>query len=140
MDCSSCWWELLLYGHVSGEEFAPDTFERRVYSYFELPVLRIQVTPVRRTVSRPQLEQTLVDSKYITINSPPRRWDFVISHRLGEKWREGDAQILSQYLDAWGGEQRVPLAALDERSPGDRQDLLAGDCQTGPTGSLLVYS
>ena len=94
----------LLYGHVSGEEFAPDTFERRVYSYFELPVLRIQVTPVRRTVSRPQLEQTLVDRKYITINSPPRRWDYVISHRLGEKWREGDAHILSQYLDAWGGE------------------------------------
>ncbi len=94
----------LLYGHVSGEEFAPYTFERRVYSYFELPVVRIQVTPVRRTVSRPQLEQTLVDRKYITINSPPRRWDYVISHRLGEKWREGDAHILSQYLDAWRGE------------------------------------
>jgi hypothetical protein len=94
----------LLYGHVSGEEFAPDTFERRMYSYFELPVLRIQVTPVRRTVSRPRLEQTLVDRKYVTINRPPRRWDFIISYRLGEKWREGDAHILCQYLDARGGE------------------------------------
>ena len=91
----------VLFGHVHGEEFAPDTFERRAYSYFELPVLRIQVTPVRRSVSRPDLEQTLVDRHYITVKNPPERWDFVVSYRVGETWREGDARILSQYLDAW---------------------------------------
>jgi len=94
----------LLFGEVSGEEFAPDTFERRVYSYFELPVVRVKVSPVWRSVSRTTLEQTLVDHQYITIKKPPRRWDFVSSNRLGRTWREGDAQILRQYLDAWSEE------------------------------------
>lgn len=96
----------LLFGQVSGEEFAPDTFERRMYSYFELPVVRVKVTPVWRSVSRPELEQTLVDSKYIAVHSPPRRWDFIASSSLGETLREGDAHILSQYLDAWSGEDK----------------------------------
>jgi hypothetical protein len=91
----------LLFGQVSGQEFAPDTLERRRYSYYELPVVRIQVTPVWRSVSRPELEQALVDGKYVEINSPPGRWDLVASYRLAEMLRSGDAHILGNYLDAW---------------------------------------
>jgi len=93
----------LAYGHVSGEEFAPDTFERRLYSYFELPVVRLQVTPVRRMVSTSRLASRLAESKYLPTSNPPRRWDFVRSMRLGQPWREGDALILTQYLDTWSG-------------------------------------
>lgn len=92
----------LFFGHVSGEEFAPDTFERRFYSYFELPVVRIQVTPVQRIVDRPRIAKTLADNNYIANTGPPKRWDFVISRRVGETWREGDALILTRYLDTWG--------------------------------------
>ncbi len=98
------WTGTLLFGQVSGEEFAPDTFERRSYTYFELPVVRVQVTPVWRTVHRPQLEQALVDGRYIASQSPPGRWDLAVSVRLGQIWREGDAHILTRYLDAWNVE------------------------------------
>jgi hypothetical protein len=91
----------LLFGQISGQEFAPDTLERRRYSYYELPVVRIQVTPIWRSVSRPELEQALVDGKYVEISSPPGRWDLIASYRLAQMLREGDAQILSNYLDAW---------------------------------------
>jgi hypothetical protein len=89
----------MLYGHVSGEEFAPDTFEHRAYHYYELPVVRMQITPVRRELRRSTLAQTLVDKKFIPCTTPPRRWDLVVSRRMGEELRQGDAQILSQYLD-----------------------------------------
>lgn len=94
------WTGTLFFGEVFGKEFSPDTFERRSYTYFELPVVRIQVTPVRRTVRRPQLEQALVDHQYIASQSPPGRWDLAVSMRLGQIWREGDAHILTRYLDA----------------------------------------
>jgi hypothetical protein len=91
----------LLSGGVSGEEFAPDTFEHRAFVYFELPLLHIQVSPVRRFVERLPLARLLVDQHYIATKNPPSRWDFVVSHRLGEISRRGDARILSGYLGAW---------------------------------------
>ena len=51
----------LMFGHVTGEEFAPDTLERRSYTYYELPLVRIQVSSVTHQTSRRQLEQALVD-------------------------------------------------------------------------------
>ncbi len=89
------------FGLVDGEEFAADTFQRRTYSYYELPLVRLKVSPITRSVSQYQLEQTLVNGNYIAAQAPPRRWDLVITRRAGRSWRQGDALILCRYLDAW---------------------------------------
>ena len=88
------------FGLVNGEEFAPDTFERRSYWYFELPLVRLKVTPIKRSAHQNSLEQTLVDNNYLTAIIPPKRWDLVTTQRYGQLWREGDALILCHYLDA----------------------------------------
>ena len=101
--CAGCFVLLgtLSFGLVSGEEFGPDTFERRSYWYYELPLVRVKITPVVRDVQRHQLETLLVTKKYVIPQSPPKRWDLVASQRGGQDWRRGDAQILCSYLDAW---------------------------------------
>ncbi len=92
---------IVTFGRVSGEEFAPDSFERRHYYYYELPLVRLKISPIRRTVSQNQLETALVNGKYLTPNTPPTRWDFVSARRAAVEWCHGDALILCRYLDAW---------------------------------------
>ena len=89
----------LMFGSVYGTEFAPDTFERRSYFYYELPVVRLQVTPVQRVTSRSTLEQALIDRKYVQPINPPKRWDLIRAYRVNGLWRQGDAEILAEYLD-----------------------------------------
>ncbi len=90
----------LLFGRVSGVEFAPQTFQSRLYTYYELPVVRVQVTPVSRTVEQSPLAQFLAREGYLADSKPPDRWDFVVARRMGEVWRKGDALILTRYLEA----------------------------------------
>lgn len=88
------------YGFVHGEEFAPDTFQRRSYRYYELPLIRLKITPVKRTVHRSSLEEMLVNKSYVPKKEPPDRWDLVVAYRGVSPWRQGDAQLLCDYLDA----------------------------------------
>ena len=78
------------FGLVVGEEFAPDTFQRRSYWYYELPLIGLKVTPVKRKVSRNQLENMLIAKKYITMTTPPDRWDLVYAVRGEKVWRQGE--------------------------------------------------
>ncbi|MHB8971829.1 MAG: hypothetical protein ACYC3X_18275 [Pirellulaceae bacterium] len=107
----------LIFGRVTGEEFAPDTWERRSYTYYELPLVRIQISSVTHQTSRPQLEQDLVDKQYISISNPPKRWDLVRSYRRGTLWRQGDAQILCRYLDAQDGDDNNPWFSWTDSHP-----------------------
>jgi hypothetical protein len=107
----------LIFGHITGEEFAPDTLERRSYTYYELPIFRIQVSSVTRETSRGPLEQALVDKKYISISNPPKRWDLIRSFRHGTLWRQGDARILCQYLDAQDSAQANPWLGWTDSHP-----------------------
>jgi hypothetical protein len=91
---------VIRYGFVHGEEFAPDTFQRRSYRYYELPLIRLKITPVKRTVHRPSLEEMLVNKSYVPKKEPPDRWDLVAAYRGVSPWRQGDAQLLCDYLDA----------------------------------------
>ena len=43
---------VLLFGQVSGVEFSPSRFETRRFTVREIPWLKIQVTPIRRTTSQ----------------------------------------------------------------------------------------
>lgn len=106
----------LMFGQVEGTEFAPDTFEHRHYTYYELPIVRLKITPVWRTTSRSDFAQNLVNNKYVIPVTPPARWDLVSAYRRGRKWREGDAEILQEYLNAVG-ESSQYWAEWSDREP-----------------------
>ena len=101
---------VVLFGRVDGEEFAPDSFQRRRYAYYQLPIAQLPVTPISRLVSRGPLEKVLVDQNFITPLTPLSRWDFVALKPLsgdGREGREGDARILCRYLDALDEHERL---------------------------------
>ena len=90
----------LVFGSVSGNEFAPDTFSRREFSYYQLPLVGRQVSAVRRVEKKSDLCQHLIDNGYITALSTASRWDLVAARCGTRQLRDGDALILCHYLDA----------------------------------------
>src|SRR6478752_7308818 len=56
----------VLFGAVHGVEFCPQTFERRSYSYYELPVVRIQVAGERHEDLTGPTEVVLTSKNYVT--------------------------------------------------------------------------
>lgn len=92
----------LVFGRISGEEFAPQTFQRRTFHYYEVPLLRLQVWPVKRFNSTGDVEDKLVKQKLLpaaTVAIP--RWDLVRGYRGSKTIAEGDALILIRYLDEY---------------------------------------
>jgi hypothetical protein len=89
-------------GAVHGTEFCPQTFERRSYSCYELPLVGVQVTAMRREDLSTVAESFLTSNKYI----PPlpkggrQDWHIIFGSRGTKLYRRGDASILMQYLDA----------------------------------------
>ena len=90
---------VLSFGQVSGTEFAPDSFKRRDYAYFRIPLVRLQITPVVRWDTSNDLEN------HVGRNSlkgrrkiPAKRWD-VATVNSGTRREAGDAAILCNYLD-----------------------------------------
>ncbi len=87
-------------GHVHGEEFSPTTFERRSFAYYQIPLLRIQVTPVVRQVTTNDLESIVRQEILVSQTSKGApRWDLVRAHQAGRQVFAGDAHILCTYLD-----------------------------------------
>ena len=54
----------VMFGGVHGLEFCPQTFERRSYSFYELPVLRLQMTGERNEDLTGPTEQYVRSQKY----------------------------------------------------------------------------
>ncbi len=93
------------FGGVQGEEFSPDTFTRRRYEYYEVPLFRVQVGPISRVSNSGPVEQTIVGQNYVQAqNSQKPRWDLVWENGVDPKSNECDARILCAYLDAADGD------------------------------------
>ena len=89
------------FGVVNGEEFRPGTFERRGFSFLEVPLLRIQFTPVWHKDSTNDLERYLSSNKlYTKAATDEQRWDLVYALQFSRGSTSGGARILCQYLDA----------------------------------------
>lgn len=87
-------------GAVHGIEFCPQTFDRRSYSFFEIPFLRLQVTGVRRETLTKTAE-TYLQSKKLIVPPPGKpEWHLVEGVHGPHPPHRGDAAILLQYLDA----------------------------------------
>ena len=91
---------IVQFGSVTGVEFSPDTFKRRSFFYYEIPLLGLQISPIRRTNQTGDLESHLITKSLINanINAKPV-WDVASLSRGGLLSRKGDAGILCTYLD-----------------------------------------
>ncbi len=90
----------VVFGGVHGLEFCPQTFERRSYSYYELPVLRIQITGERHEDLTGDTEKYVRSQKYFTAINGKKDWHVLVGSQGTRLRRPGDAGILMQYLDA----------------------------------------
>ncbi len=96
------------FGHLQGEEFSPTTFERRTFTYHQIPLLRVQASPVVRVATTNELESFI---RREILESPDSarepRWDLVRALRSGRRFFGGDAEILCAYLDANSSSERL---------------------------------
>ncbi len=91
-----------LMGRVEGEEFSPQTFRRRVFVYFEIPLVHLQVLPIRRRDKTGDLEKYLAQQKYLALGQTgdnQDQWHLVRCTRGGSLLSSGDAGIFCAYLD-----------------------------------------
>ena len=85
-------------GQVIGTEFTPDSFKRRDFAYFRIPLIKLQISPVVRWDSSNDLEKHLRRNSLKGLPVRATRWD-VASVNSGAKSESGDAAILCSYLD-----------------------------------------
>jgi hypothetical protein len=91
----------LTFGGVHGTEFCPQTFERRSYSYYELPVAGIQMTGEQHEDLTGDTEKLVTSSKFIPAPTVAKKDWHVLGGSHGSRARQpGDAGILIAYLDA----------------------------------------
>jgi hypothetical protein len=91
----------VMFGAVHGIEFSPQSFERRSYSFYEVPLLGIQLTAKREEDLSSNTETFLTSNKYIVPPASGKKdWHIVVGSRGPRLQRKGDAAILIQYLDA----------------------------------------
>jgi hypothetical protein len=89
---------VLAFGQVHGVEFSPQSFQRRSYTFFQIPLIRWQVTPVWRDDQTQELEQHLGRQRLLPNRLAPSRWDIVWVTESSRR-REGDPAILTRYLE-----------------------------------------
>jgi hypothetical protein len=83
---------------VQGLEFSPEAFERRTFSFHEIPFVRIQVTPIRRSAQLLPLEAYILSQKWV-LPLAPASWDLAVGWRAGKRVDPRGASILCDYLD-----------------------------------------
>lgn len=95
------------FGGVQGQEFSPTNFQRRDFAYVEVPLVRLQVTPITRQDASSDLEKYLVKNKLLGAPTEDPRWDLVWASSSGPNGQHGEARILCTYLDTVNDKGKV---------------------------------
>ena len=103
---------IFVFGRVSGREFAPSHFRMRGFSFYEFPLLGVQVTPIRRWDITPDIASRLSATAWISRpNTPPQTWHLVSLSRGSTAVRFADAELLTRFL-----EYEPVAASIDSRN------------------------
>jgi hypothetical protein len=91
-------------GNVAGEEFSPDDFTRRRFSYNVIPWLNYTVRGIEYSDTTTVLEKTLLSDGLISpfkkAGNSTRRWDLIYDTKTPVSMsNDFDAAVLCQYLD-----------------------------------------
>lgn len=88
------------FGNVQGLEFSPETFKRRSFSYYEIPLLRWQISPIRREKVTGDLENYLLNNGLVkTTATVTPLWDLVLLKRGQFESHTTDAHLLCMFFD-----------------------------------------
>lgn len=88
-----------MFGYVEGTEFAPKHFQTRRFSFYEIPLVHWQITPIRRASTTPETARYLTQSKILAVpNSIPSRWDLVEIKRGVQEIEPRDPALLVDHL------------------------------------------
>ncbi len=92
---------ILVFGSVEGVEFSPTHFETRAFSVYEIPVLKIQISPIRREpAQQSSTAKFLFAQSYLQKPAgAPVDWHLAELSRSGMGTFEADAHLLTQPLD-----------------------------------------
>jgi hypothetical protein len=90
----------IMFGTVNGQEFCPETFERRRYHYVQLPLVHVQLTGEDDKDISGATEVFVTSQKYFRKKSPANPQWHTITTQRGARAETGDARLLIEYLDA----------------------------------------
>jgi len=93
-------------GSVKGMELSPDYFQQREFHFYEIPLLHLQLTPIRRIAETSSTGLYL--RQHALINAPPggpQQWHLVTLSRGLFRTTAADAQLLGNQLQLEAGEQ-----------------------------------
>ena len=90
-----------IFGGVAGTEFNPQTFDRRMFGFYEIPLVRLQVTPLWRVENNGEVEQLVIAQSYVKPEpGAPETWHLISLVRRNSRQPPTDVQVLARYLDA----------------------------------------
>lgn len=90
----------LVTGRVEGTEFAPSNFQMRAFTFWEIPFIRLQVTPISRTPTPLQATNYIISRKAIALpKKGTETWHLVTIQRGLNETTLADAEILTTYLN-----------------------------------------
>ncbi|SMP76908.1 hypothetical protein SAMN06265222_12237 [Neorhodopirellula lusitana] len=102
---STCVLALVLFGiirttgYVEGEEFSPTHFRSRKFTFYEIPLIHLQITPIRRTTTTPLTALMLTQKNWIKQpDLEPSTWHLVSLQRGNEDPVDDDAALLMKQL------------------------------------------
>ena len=89
-----------IQGWVRGAEFSPTHFQQRDFSFYEIPLIHLQITPIRRSGSTPNAANFLRQKGLITAPlGQPAYWHLVSMQRGFADPSEADAKLLVDQLE-----------------------------------------
>lgn len=89
---------LLAFGRVTGREFSASSFEQRDFTFYRIPWLHWQVTPVWHDDCQVELTAELQRNGLIDESLTAADWRVAWVRLVGSR-RESDVAILTRYLD-----------------------------------------
>ena len=86
-------------GFVSGQEFSPTHFQQRDFSFYEIPLIHLQITPIKRSGSTPSTATYVRQNSLITPQTgAPTTWHLVSISRGLTGSTPADANLLIDQL------------------------------------------
>ncbi|TWU56890.1 hypothetical protein Poly51_28080 [Rubripirellula tenax] len=87
-------------GYVSGSEFSPSHFQKRDFSFYEIPLIHLQITPIKRSGTTPETAVYLRQTGLIpAATGNPDVWHLVTIQRGLTGRTPADAQLLTDQLE-----------------------------------------
>lgn len=91
---------IVTQGRVHGTEFSPSHFQTRSFTFHEIPLLHLQLTAIRRSVTVTPASSYLRANNLISVPpGNPTRWHIVRISRGVSPAVPADAEILVRYLE-----------------------------------------